>query len=258
MNKSNTIITILLFILGSICFIFFDIKPITILEDEIANKLLCGFISRFGLSLLFGWLLYQYSGRDFIIFNKDFLKSFVWTLPCFMVAFVNFPYSALISGEAYFINAHFVGFYILYILGIAILEELIFRGSLILLMSDLLKGKKHRPFFVTLICASIFSLFHLTNLFGNLGNIAGVLLQCLYTFLIGAMLTVTILKTKNIWLCILIHAVFDFGGLLVIESICGGNPQDLVFWILTIISGVLCAGHIIFSLIKLEKDYVSK
>ena len=91
---------------------------------------------------------------------------------------------------------------------------------------------------------------------GMVTSIADVLLQCLYTFLIGGMLIITMLKTKNIWLCVLIHTIFDFGGLLIVH-IGIGNPWDTVFWILTFVGGALCAGHIVYTLLKLEKGYVS-
>ena len=256
MRKWNLIITILLFILGALCFVFFEAIQVTILEDGVANKLLCGFLSRIGMSLLFIWLLYQFGGKKYLLFDGSIFKSLLWALPCFMVAFINFPYSALISGEATIVRTDLIGLYIIYVLGIALLEELIFRGIAIMVISDYLRGKKHAPFFVALISSLIFSLFHLTNLFVG-ASIASVALQCLYTFLIGGMLAVTMLKTHNVWLCVLIHMLFDFGGLLIIQ-IGAGNPWDLMFWILTIAGGVLCTGHIIFTLIKLEKDYVSE
>ena len=71
------------------------------------------------------------------------------------------------------------------------------------------------------------------------------------------MLTVTMLKLNNIWLVVVIHAIFNFGG-QIIENIGMGSPWDTVFWILTISGGVLCAGHIIYTLIKLDRNYVSK
>ena len=253
MKRWDIVVSVLLFILGALCYIFFDLRPVTILEDALANQLLCGFLSRVGISLLFGWLLYNYGGRRLMIFTSDFPKMLLWSLPCFMVALVNFPYSAIISGEASIGRVDLIGLYILYVVGVAILEEFIFRGSLFVLLNDLLRNKKHKPLFIALIGAAAFSLFHLTNLFMG-ADVLATLLQCSYTFLIGGMLMVTIMKTKNIWLCVLIHAIFDFGGLLIIH-IGNGNPWDLVFWILTIISGLLCAGHIIYSLIKLEKDY---
>ena len=255
MRKWNIIITILLFILGAICFIFFDVRPITILEDALANKLLCGFVARMGLSLLFCWMLYQYGGRKYMIFDRQFLKYLLWSLPCFMVAIINFPFSALINKTVEVIRTDLIGLYLLYVFSIALLEELIFRGVLLLIVSDYMRGKRYQYLLTALICSAIFSLFHLTNLFEGMG-IGDVLLQCLYTFLIGGMLTITMLKTKNIWLCILIHTVFDFGGLLIVH-LGVGNPWDTIFWILTFIGGALCAGHVIYTLLKLEKGYVS-
>ena len=256
MKKWNVVITILLFILGAICFIFFDVRPITILEDTLANKLLCGFIARIGLSLLFCWMLYQYGGRKYMIFNRNFPKYLLWALPCFMVAFINFPISALINGTVEVVRADLIGLYALYIVSIAILEELIFRGVLHLLVSDYLRGKRYQYLLTALICSLVFSLFHLTNLFEGMG-VGDVLLQCLYTFLIGGMLSITMIKTNSIWLCVLIHALFDFGGLLII-NLGVGNPWDTIFWILTFVGGALCAGHVVYTLLKLEKGYVSE
>ena len=208
------------------------------------------------MSVLFIWLLYQFGGKKYLIFDRSILRSLVWALPCFMVAFINFPYSAIINGTASISRVDLLGLYILYVFSIALLEELIFRGIAIMVVDDLLNNKKHKPFLTVLFTSLLFSLFHLTNLFSG-ANIGSVMLQCLYTFLIGGMLAVTILKGGNVWLCVLIHALFDFGGLLIIQ-IGSGNPWDLVFWILTVVGGVLCAGHIMFSLLKLERNYVSE
>lgn len=257
MKKSHLIITILLFILGALCFIFFEALQTKILEDPLANKLLCGFISRFGLSFLFVWLLYIAGGKDYLVFTKRFLIFLAWSLPCFMVALVNFPYSTVISGVVTINRIDILGLYILYVFGVALLEELIFRGVLLLIVKDLFKYKKHAPLLIVVICAAVFSLSHLTNLLMGAG-IGDVLLQCLYTFLIGAMLTTVMLKTKNIWLCVIIHTIFNFGGLLIVSEMASGNNWDVWFWVLTIVSGLLCAGHIIYSLLKLDKDYVSR
>ena len=255
MKKPHLIVTILLVILAALCFIFFEIMHMQVLGDPLANKFLTGFLSRFGLALLFGWLLFIFGGKDSILCTKGSLKGMLWALPCFMVAFVNYPYTAIASGEAQIDREDLLGLYALYIVGIALLEELIFRGLLVMLAKDYFKSKRHVPLLVTIICSAVFSLFHLTNLFGG-ADVGYTLLQCVYTFLIGAMLTVTMLKLNNIWLCFVIHTIFDFAGLIVIH-LGQGNPWDITFWILTIVSGVLCAGHVIYTLIKLEKNYVS-
>lgn len=258
MKRSQLIITILLFVLGVLCFVFFDAlkKPI-INSDADMDVLLRGILARLGVILLFGWLIYVSGGRKMLLFDKQFFRLFIWSLPCFMVAFSNFPYSALINGTASIVRTDLIWLYTLYAISIALLEEFVFRGIFLLLAKDYLRNKRHAPLLITIICSALFSLFHLTNLFGGNADVGRVLLQCVYTFLIGAMLTVTMLKLNNIWLVVVVHAIFNFGG-QIIENIGMGSPWDTVFWILTISGGVLCAGHIIYTLIKLDRNYVSK
>ena len=255
MKKLYLVVTILLLALGLTCFILFEVVNFSILEDQLANKFLTGSISRFSLALFFGWLLFMFGGKDMILCSRKSLIGLAWALPCSMVAFVNYPYSALANGTASINRNDLMGLYVLYIIAIALLEELVFRGIILVLAKDYFKNKKHAPLLITVCCALVFSLFHLTNLFSG-ADIGYTLLQCVYTFLIGAMLTVTMLKLNNLWLCFVVHAIFDFGGLIVIY-LGSGDAWDRTFWILTIVSGVLCAGHIIYSLIKLEKSYVS-
>ena len=258
MKKIDLIVTILLFILGALCYVFFEVLHLHIVDDPVANHLLDGTFSRAGLSLLFIWLIYLFGGKDYLLFNKNFGMMLLWSLPCFMVAFVNFPWNSTFGTHKFSITrTDLIGYYILYIIFIAILEELIFRGIILILLKDWFKRLRHAPIIVTAVGAGAFSLFHFTNLFMGAG-IGDVLLQCAYTFLIGAMLTVTILKTKNILICIVVHAIFDFGGLIQSEQIGSGQAWDLVFWILTIVSGVLCAGHIIYSLFRMDKEYASR
>lgn len=253
MKKSHLLVTILLIILGVLCFVFFDALHLSILEDTVADKLLRGILSRTGIALPFGWLLYITGGRRFYTFNKRFFRLLIWSFPCFVVAFVNFPYSALIRGTAQIVRYDLIWLFALYALSIAILEELIFRGVLFLLAKDYLKNYKHAPLLVVLVCSILFGIFHLTNLFSGSANVGLVFLQVGYTFLIGAMLTTTMLKLNNIWLCILIHAIFNFGGQIVEYIGDKSSPWDATFWILTISCGVLCAGHVIYSLIKMDR-----
>ena len=258
MKKSHIIITSLLFILGVLCFIFFDALHTRLFADDDINRMVRAILARSGLILLFGWLLFICGGKRLFIFDKQFFRLFIWSLPCFMVAFINFPYSALANGTATIFRTDLIWLYAIYTLFIAALEELIFRGIIYLLAKDYLKNNRHMPLLTVVICAALFSIFHLTNLFGGNVNVGYVFLQVVYTFLIGAMLTTTMLKLNNIWLCIVIHAIFNFGG-QIIENLGAGSPwEEALFWILTVSGGVLCAGHIIYSLIKLDKAYVSR
>ena len=256
MNKKDIFITILLFTIGALCYILFEAVQVRVFADPLTNKLFCGFMARIGLAALFAWLICLSNGQSYFRINLRFIKTFAWSLPCFLVAFVNFPFSALITHSASIDRGDLIGIYLLYTLSVSLLEEFVFRGIIFMIIAGYFMRKKHGVILTTAINAAIFSLFHLTNLFLGV-DFLSVLLQCAYTFLIGAMLTACMIKIKSLWLCVIIHAIFDFGGLLIIH-LGSGNPWDLTFWILTIVIGLLCAGHIIYSLIKLEKDYVSR
>lgn len=167
----------------------------------------------------------------------------VWALPCLAVAVVNFPFSALLSGKAAVDRADLLLLFLLDCFAIALLEESFFR----VLLVPLLKGERRGDLFAILISSALFGAMHLINLVS--GNVGAVFLQVGYTFLLGCMLAVTLLHTGNAWLCILVHFVFDIGGTLIPEL--GHGPfQDLTFWILTAVFGVLCAAHIIVTLIR--------
>ena len=65
----------------------------------------------------------------------------LWCLPCFLVAVVNFPFSALISGTLVINRMDLMPLYIIYVILIALLEEFIFRGFVITLLYNFLSLK---------------------------------------------------------------------------------------------------------------------
>ena len=255
MNKTvKYAITIVLTALAVTGFILFEIIHIKMVEDTLTNLLLGRVLYYLFIVALMLWLSYILNNSSFLYIKNIKPKQLLWCLPCLLVALVNFPYTALISNSLTITRFDLMGLYIGYVVLIAILEEFVFRGVLLFLLLDVFRRQRLKYFLSALISSLIFSLFHLTNVFAGM-DIASVLLQMVYTFLIGGMLSVTALKLKNVWPCIVIHAVFDFGGL--ITNIAIGDPWDLTFWILTITCGILCAGHIIVTLINLERKYVS-
>ena len=107
-------------------------------------------------------------------------------------------------------------------------------------------GKTWKPnkriVIITLIAAivlsgAVFSIVHLTNLFSG-GSPGGVILQIGYSFLIGSMCAVVLLRTANIWACVLIHTVYDFGGLFV-PNVAQGKIWDGATVTITAVLGVL-------------------
>ena len=261
MNKTlKTIISTILILVAISCFVVFELAHVRIFPSDNAykdalNTLVTGVIYHFAVCLAILWFVFFVTPLPYLRFKNTTWKNLLWCLPCLMVALVNFPYSALIKGDATVEYGNLMGLYILYIISIALLEELVFRGILLSYFMDLFRNNKLKHFWAVLISSAIFSLFHFTNLLNGDGIVI-VLQQVGYTFLIGAMFAVITLKCKNIWLAVIAHALFDFGGLLT-GTIASGDPHDGVFWILTIACGILCAGHIVVTLINLDRKHVS-
>ena len=170
----------------------------------------------------------------------------LWSVPCFLVATVNFPFGALIGGGAVIERWDLLWLFILKCVAIALLEEIFFRALLLTFFMERFANKRYR-ILISVLCSSVlFALLHLLNLFFGAG-VGETMLQVGYTFLLGCMLAVMMLKTKNIWLCVTVHALFDFGGTIVTD-LGSGSFQDVTFWILTAVAGLVCAVHIILSL----------
>ncbi len=238
---------ILLFLLGGTGMILCTVFPVRT-QDGTLNNLVNGLLPRICICVpLFGTLLWKY--RELLRFPRLPFQNWLWLLPPLAVAVVNFPFSALANGTAVVVRGDLWWIFALNCLFIGLTEEWFFRGILLDFLLTSAKEKEKSCFLPVLISSVAFALFHLLNLFGGAG-IGAVLLQVGYSFLIGAMLAVVFCKTDNLWLCVLLHALFDVGGFL-ISDLGSGNPQDLVFWILTAAVGVLCAVHIILTLVKL-------
>lgn len=232
--------------------VVFDIPAIRLLSDEQTNTLLKDALSRACFTAFFICWLFLFRQTDLLHFpRKKFPKALLWSIPCFLVAIVNFPFSALITRNATIERADLIPLFALLCICIGLSEELLFRGIVHGFIKRKLANKKNGYLLSVLISSAVFGLWHLTNLAYGAG-VGTTFLQVGYSFLIGAMLAVTYDKTNNIWLCASIHALFDFGGMIV-DYLGSGNVHDLVFWILTAVFGVVCAVHIIINAFNLNK-----
>ncbi len=218
--------------------IVFDL--VSLLADEQADFLLRGTLSRilaFCLTVPIVILL----GYGKLFFFRTNKRALLWCFPCLLVAVVNFPFTALLGGSAAVDRPDLVWLFAVYCISIGLLEETLFRGLLQALIFDALK--KRGAVIAILVNSALFGLWHLTNLFAGAG-VGPTLLQVGYSFLLGAMWSSVCYRTGNIWTGVVTHALFDFGGMLV-DYLGHGMFQDTVFWVLTVVAGVLCAAHTI-------------
>lgn len=251
MTKRRKIILILALALCFAAALAFGLPNVTLLQDETADLLLTGTLSRAALAAFLILLLVLCEQTSVLRFPvEDLPRSLLWCVPCFAVAIVNFPFSALLSGTATVERIGLLPLFLCLCLTIGATEELLFRGILHVVIRQKLQKYRHGYVFSVILSSAIFGLYHLTNLLYGAG-VGETLLQAGYSFLIGAMLAVTLDRTENIWLCVLLHALFDVGGTL-ISYLGEGSPQDTVFWVLTAVFGVLCAVHIIVSALRMD------
>lgn len=132
-----------------------------------------------------------------------------------LIALNNFPWLALASGQVRVTGS--VGELLLLgaeCLCIALFEEMTFRGVLFLRLLEKRRENSRQIFFVTVVSSALFGLVHLLNLLEGASPFS-VLLQIGYSFLIGGMCAIVLLKTGCLWLAVLVHAVYDYGGNLI-------------------------------------------
>ncbi len=183
---------------------------------------------------------------------KTNLKAFLIFLPCMAVAVNNFPFITFFGGKAYISSGMTeIVLYAVLCLGVGFFEEMAFRGCIFTILLQR-RGKRQIDVFISIVLSSvIFGLVHLVNLFG--GNVGAVILQVGYSFLIGGMCSVILVKTQNIWYCVVLHAVYNFAGGVVPE--CGGGTiwdTPTVVW--TAIVAVIVAAYVIYTLIKITPE----
>ena len=178
---------------------------------------------------------------------KTTLKKLLLFLPCMAVAINNFPFITFITGEAY-INSEalHVVLYALLCLCVGYFEEMAFRGCIFSVILQR-RGKRLIDVFISIVLSSVvFGAIHVLNLFAGASPLS-VILQIGYSFLIGGMCSIILIKTSNIWYCVVIHAVYNFAGGVVVE--CGGGviwPMSTI--ILTVVVALAVTAYTLYLL----------
>ena len=177
-------------------------------------------------------LLYQ----DFHVLSRTQVSHLAVLIPSFAVAINNFPILGYVQGTVQLARGDLLWLYITDCMLIGAFEELAFRG--VFLPSLLARyGKDQKQLRWTVILSSAaFGLIHLVNLTEGAG-VGATLLQVGYSFLIGGMCAIVLVKTGNLLYCILLHGVYDFGGRFLI--IGAGQLWDTPTVILTAVLAVI-------------------
>ena len=218
--------------------------------DEKTLYLVSMTLTRFIGGAIFLAMLINLGYRVLNPVKKPFFKPLLLCLPAFVVAINNFPFSQVIKGEAQ-IDAPAWRIVLLMIecLAVAFFEETAFRGVVFLGLVKRRPQSKTWMLWTIVISSVIFGLIHLVNLYYS--DPLSVLMQIGYSALIGAMCSVVLIKTQNLWICILLHGVFNFGGAIV--QYCGsGEIWDTLTVVLTAVLAVAVAIYLTVLFIRAD------
>ena len=207
-----------------------------------------------GLACLLVIVMYMSSK---IISWRTNLSAFLIFLPCMAVAINNFPFIPFFWGDAYVgTDALKILIYAVSCLSVGFFEELAFRGCIFIVVLEKMKRNNWGVFFAIVISSAIFGVIHLVNVLAG-GSVGAVILQVGYSFLIGGMCSVILVRTSNIWYCVLLHSVYNFAGGVVPE--CGGGTIWTVPEIaLTAVVAVIVATYVIYILLRTQKDDIDR
>lgn len=193
-------------------------EPLRYLIDTAVTRGLCAFVFLLTLAERESPVLRPFvphTAPPSVPWRAHPIKTALLCLPWLAIAINNLPILPLLSGEACVTGS--LGEILLLALGclfIGLFEEAAFRG-LVFLSALKRLGSKPLGIFLSIVCTSgIFGLIHLVNLFEG-ASPGAVVMQVGYSFLIGGMCAIAMLKTGSVWVPVLLHALYDFNGYLV-------------------------------------------
>lgn len=193
--------------------------------------------------------------RVFGPLRKPWIKSLLFGLPALAVAINNAPLIGLATGNAYVTDPWGgVLLVVAYCFAIGMFEEFAFRGLFYLMILDGRRKSTGQIFWTTVLSCAVFGLVHLANLFAGAG-VGATLLQVGYSFLIGGMCAIVLLRTGSIWYCVLLHTVYDLGGTILYLG--GGMRWDAVTVTVTAVLGVAVAVFMIISLLRTKPEDIA-
>ena len=187
--------------------------------------------------------------------KKPWMRSFLFGLPALAVAVNNAPIIGLATGNAYITDP--VGGVLImlaYCLAIGTFEEFAFRGLFFMMILEDRRKSTKQIFWTTAISSAVFGLVHLVNLAVGAGP-GATLLQVGYSFLIGGMCAIVLLKTGSIWYCVLLHTVYDIGGTILYVG--GGVRWDAVTVTITAVLGVAVAVFMTVALTRIKPEDIA-
>ena len=253
-RKLKALVTVLLVCMGA-AFLAFDVVGVQLLEDDAAWTLLKGALTRF-LGAAFAVAVIVMMRYDCLGLKGSTAKHLLLAAPLALVPLNNFPWLDSLSGRLNIDSTALLPLFALECLSVGVFEELIFRGFVFPMFLEKRQTDKKQLLFSVVASSAVFGLYHIVNLFAGSGP-GAVALQVGYSFLLGMLLCVVLLLTKNIWLCALLHAVYNFGGLFY-PTLGSGNLWSVQTVLLTVAVSLAVAAYAAWLFFKRDMPYATE
>ncbi len=243
---------------GMALLLWFEIGKPALSDDPVLQPIMTMTLTRAAGAAVFLCILLWRGYRVLNPLRKPFLGSLAFSLPAWAVVINNAPLLSLAWGDAFLI--HTAPVYIVWFcaecLSIGLFEEFAFRGVILLSFAETRRTTRFDLFRCILLTSAVFGVVHLANLIAGAG-LGAVIRQIGYSFLIGAMCAVVLYRTANLWLCVLLHAVYDFAGDL-LPSLGGGTWWDTPTVVFTVLLAVAVTVYYVVALWRMKPETLNR
>lgn len=117
--------------------------------------------------------------------------------------------------------------YILTMFFVGMNEEVIMRGIVLNLFADRFSNTRRGVLTAIILSSVIFGAAHIPNVLSGV-PLSSALIQALQATLLGILFAAIYLRSGNLWICIIIHALVDFGGLMASGIFGNGDMTDMI------------------------------
>lgn len=218
----------------SIIFVLIILIPLKSIYLEIAGLeeltlkagYLIGFVQRILGFCICVYMIRKLNYTDVLKFGISSGPKVIYLVwPAVILIFFNMPYDLLLSGK-YSADVSLILPLVLRYTGVGLIEESFFRGLILAILLSAWGINKKGIYRSVIVSSILFGLVHLTNLFNILKGkdvMIETISQVFYVTFLGIFFAAIYLRTKNLWIAVIIHSLFDIAdGLYAIAIKTGG------------------------------------
>lgn len=239
-------------LLGLLVLLYFELAKPVLSTDETLQRLYTMTATRGVGAVVFFAILVSLGYKVLNPVRKPLGKALLFCIPAALVVVNNMPILSMMRGDAYFVHGEpwYLLWFALECLAIGLFEEAAFRGVALLLIAEKRRTTPKGLFMSIVLSSAVFGVIHLANILAG-ASPGAVLLQIGYSFLIGAMCAVVLFKTGNLWLCVILHAVYDFSGNLM-PTLGAGTWWDTPTVVFTVILAVFTTVFYVVAFLRMD------